>query len=164
MKSIRRENKHAMTLWEKTLYAIFAANIAIIIIAYLIYFYYFKTESLLLMLLGADFFIGALALTWWVVPRKPRIIQFAGDPDSIFLGRPLVDDNEPQEKLTYTKQTIKKISSTNVQTNKTASSNKCAYCNQIDFLPYVCNYCRKSFCSKHRLPERHNCEELHTKT
>lgn len=29
-------------------------------------------------------------------------------------------------------------------------------------LPYKCSYCGGIFCSKHRLPERHNCAELKT--
>ena len=164
MRTLRRDNKHTMTLWEKILYTIFAAYIIVLIISYLIYLLYFNTENILLILLGADFFIITLVLTWWIIPRKPRIIQFVGDPDSIFLGRPLSDEDESEEKLIFTKSSPKKTLSTSPQTTKHIPANKCAYCNQIDFLPYVCTYCRKPFCSKHRLPERHNCEQLHTKT
>lgn len=27
-------------------------------------------------------------------------------------------------------------------------------------LPYICKYCGKSFCVEHRLPEKHQCENL----
>jgi hypothetical protein len=38
---------------------------------------------------------------------------------------------------------------------------KCDYCKKsLEGLPYKCRYCRKDYCSKHRLPENHNCKEL----
>ncbi|RCK55912.1 CDC48-associated ubiquitin-like/zinc finger protein 1 [Candida viswanathii] len=33
----------------------------------------------------------------------------------------------------------------------------CQYCNQLDFLPFVCEFCNKTFCSNHRTIEQHNC-------
>ncbi|SMN22872.1 similar to Saccharomyces cerevisiae YNL155W CUZ1 Putative protein of unknown function [Maudiozyma saulgeensis] len=36
----------------------------------------------------------------------------------------------------------------------------CAYCRQIDFLPFHCKYCDSDFCSKHRLKEDHHCSSL----
>lgn len=165
METLRRDNKHNVTLWEKVLYVIFATNIIFLISGYLLYVFYFKdSTNVLLMLLGANFFIIAISLTWWVIPRKPKIIQFVGDPDSIFLGRPLTEEYEQEEKLTFTKPMVKKSISSGSEANKNTISKKCAYCNQTDFLPYICNYCRKPFCSKHRLPERHECKELHMKT
>lgn len=39
--------------------------------------------------------------------------------------------------------------------------NNCFYCGkELEYLPYICRYCGKSFCSEHRLPERHECEGL----
>ena len=38
-------------------------------------------------------------------------------------------------------------------------TNKCSCCKEIiDGLPFKCKYCGKYFCSKHRLPENHNCK------
>jgi uncharacterized protein len=35
---------------------------------------------------------------------------------------------------------------------------KCDYCNEeIDYLPFTCRYCGKSYCKKHRIPENHQC-------
>lgn len=34
----------------------------------------------------------------------------------------------------------------------------CQYCNQLDFLPFVCEFCNKTFCSNHRTIEQHNCK------
>ncbi|KXA91927.1 hypothetical protein AKJ63_00380 [candidate division MSBL1 archaeon SCGC-AAA259D18] len=36
----------------------------------------------------------------------------------------------------------------------------CDYCGEEVTLPYTCGYCGGSFCSKHRLPENHDCEGL----
>lgn len=37
---------------------------------------------------------------------------------------------------------------------------KCEYCSAEESLPFNCVYCRKYFCSDHRLPESHQCSEL----
>jgi hypothetical protein len=35
---------------------------------------------------------------------------------------------------------------------------KCDYCNEdIDYLPFTCRYCGKSYCKAHRIPENHSC-------
>jgi len=34
-----------------------------------------------------------------------------------------------------------------------------ASCNQIDFLPFKCGYCRHTFCSEHWKPSQHDCLE-----
>eukprot|EP00918_Siedleckia_nematoides_P019557 GHVU01041747.1.p1 GENE.GHVU01041747.1~~GHVU01041747.1.p1 ORF type:complete len:310 (+),score=23.45 GHVU01041747.1:55-984(+) len=36
----------------------------------------------------------------------------------------------------------------------------CQYsgCNQLDFLPFVCSFCEKTFCLNHRCPADHRCE------
>ena len=34
-------------------------------------------------------------------------------------------------------------------------------CEHREAFPFKCSYCGKSFCTKHRLPENHNCEQLH---
>ena len=35
---------------------------------------------------------------------------------------------------------------------------KCDYCTEeIDYLPFTCRYCGKSYCKKHRIPENHEC-------
>jgi hypothetical protein len=40
---------------------------------------------------------------------------------------------------------------------------KCDFpgCETKEALPFKCNYCQKFFCTKHRLPENHNCDKLH---
>lgn len=37
-------------------------------------------------------------------------------------------------------------------------------CNQLDFLPYVCEQCGQTFCGQHRLPESHHCKKTVTQT
>ena len=38
---------------------------------------------------------------------------------------------------------------------------KCKFCNsKIERIPFKCGYCNQTFCSEHRLPEKHNCETL----
>ena len=38
---------------------------------------------------------------------------------------------------------------------------KCYFCEEeITELPFKCKFCQEFFCSKHRLPEKHDCEEL----
>ena len=32
-------------------------------------------------------------------------------------------------------------------------------CTVVDYLPYVCDHCKKRFCSDHRMPEAHSCEK-----
>lgn len=35
---------------------------------------------------------------------------------------------------------------------------KCSYCNQeLETIPFYCHFCGKYFCSRHRLPENHQC-------
>ncbi|EJS42000.1 YNL155W [Saccharomyces arboricola H-6] len=36
----------------------------------------------------------------------------------------------------------------------------CAYCKQLDFLPFHCSFCNDDFCSNHRLKEDHHCRWL----
>nr|5IJ4_A Chain A, CDC48-associated ubiquitin-like/zinc finger protein 1 [Saccharomyces cerevisiae S288C] len=36
----------------------------------------------------------------------------------------------------------------------------CAYCRQLDFLPFHCSFCNEDFCSNHRLKEDHHCRWL----
>ncbi|MHA1230993.1 MAG: AN1-type zinc finger domain-containing protein [Candidatus Helarchaeota archaeon] len=37
---------------------------------------------------------------------------------------------------------------------------KCHICGQEIYMPFKCKYCGKMFCSKHRLPENHNCDKI----
>jgi len=34
---------------------------------------------------------------------------------------------------------------------------KCSYCEEDELLPFQCPFCHGNFCSKHRLPENHEC-------
>ena len=36
----------------------------------------------------------------------------------------------------------------------------CESCDEDVDLPFICSYCKKSFCIDHRLPESHNCSNL----
>ena len=36
----------------------------------------------------------------------------------------------------------------------------CAYCGEMQDMPFECNYCKDPFCAKHRLPEEHRCVKL----
>jgi len=37
----------------------------------------------------------------------------------------------------------------------------CEYCNnKIIEIPRPCKYCKKCFCTEHRLPESHDCKDL----
>ncbi|MBE8540104.1 rhomboid family intramembrane serine protease [Geoglobus acetivorans] len=38
---------------------------------------------------------------------------------------------------------------------------KCDICGKDELLPYKCSYCGGTFCSDHRLPEKHSCEGLY---
>ncbi len=38
---------------------------------------------------------------------------------------------------------------------------KCSKCGIEVYMPFVCNYCGESFCANHRLPENHNCKNIH---
>lgn len=38
---------------------------------------------------------------------------------------------------------------------------KCDVCGKDELLPYKCSYCGGTFCSDHRLPEKHGCEGLY---
>lgn len=40
----------------------------------------------------------------------------------------------------------------------------CAFCRQLDFLPFHCSYCNKDFCSTHRVRESHLCSSLNQKS
>ena len=37
---------------------------------------------------------------------------------------------------------------------------KCAYCGEMQYMPFECNYCKDPFCAEHRLPEEHRCVKL----
>jgi len=37
----------------------------------------------------------------------------------------------------------------------------CDICGKEEFLPYRCSYCGGTFCSDHRLPEKHQCEGIY---
>ena len=37
---------------------------------------------------------------------------------------------------------------------------KCAYCGEMQDMPFECNYCKDPFCAEHRLPEEHRCVKL----
>lgn len=45
----------------------------------------------------------------------------------------------------------------------TPISGKCGICNESVMMPYRCSYCDRTFCSKHRLPENHECDGLKKK-
>ncbi len=35
---------------------------------------------------------------------------------------------------------------------------RCDHCeDEVDYLPFICRYCGKSYCKKHRIPENHEC-------
>jgi len=36
----------------------------------------------------------------------------------------------------------------------------CAYCGDLQDMPFECNYCKDPFCAEHRLPEDHRCVKL----
>jgi len=36
----------------------------------------------------------------------------------------------------------------------------CAVCGERVYLPFHCEYCRKYYCDKHRLPFDHNCTNI----
>lgn len=36
----------------------------------------------------------------------------------------------------------------------------CSFCDDTMMMPFVCSLCMKKNCSKHRLPEQHNCENI----
>ncbi|MBO3797490.1 MAG: AN1-type zinc finger domain-containing protein [Thermoproteota archaeon] len=38
---------------------------------------------------------------------------------------------------------------------------RCEACGSEVVLPFICSYCKGTFCSHHRLPEAHNCQMLH---
>lgn len=40
----------------------------------------------------------------------------------------------------------------------------CYHCGKEAVMPFKCNYCNLTFCSKHRLPESHNCSRLPDRT
>ena len=37
---------------------------------------------------------------------------------------------------------------------------KCAYCGEMQDMPFECSYCKDPFCAEHRLPEEHRCVKL----
>jgi predicted nucleic acid binding AN1-type Zn finger protein len=37
---------------------------------------------------------------------------------------------------------------------------KCAYCGEMQDMPFECNYYKDPFCAEHRLPEEHRCVKL----
>lgn len=39
-------------------------------------------------------------------------------------------------------------------------SKYCFLCQKTELLPYTCKYCGNSYCSEHRIPEKHNCADL----
>lgn len=45
--------------------------------------------------------------------------------------------------------------------NKRKRVAKCDVCGREEDLPYKCPYCRGTFCSDHRLPEKHGCDGLY---
>ncbi|MBO3769386.1 MAG: AN1-type zinc finger domain-containing protein [Thermoproteota archaeon] len=38
---------------------------------------------------------------------------------------------------------------------------KCEFCGSETPMPFICSFCKGTFCSYHRLPEAHNCQMLH---
>ena len=36
----------------------------------------------------------------------------------------------------------------------------CYFCQNTELLPYTCKFCGNSFCSNHRIPEKHNCKGI----
>ena len=38
---------------------------------------------------------------------------------------------------------------------------QCSFCSIDQDLPFTCSYCKMVLCSSHRLPEKHNCIQLH---
>ena len=37
---------------------------------------------------------------------------------------------------------------------------ECDFCGNKSLMPYKCRYCQGRYCSEHRLPENHRCEDL----
>jgi predicted nucleic acid binding AN1-type Zn finger protein len=40
-------------------------------------------------------------------------------------------------------------------------SNRCVLCNYKSTVIIYCKFCENNFCLKHRLPEVHNCKNIH---
>jgi hypothetical protein len=36
---------------------------------------------------------------------------------------------------------------------------KCAFCSNVEYIPFQCSVCEKYYCSEHRLPESHGCKK-----
>ena len=67
-------------------------------------------------------------------------------------------------------ENVKKRVYASIIVPKDMVSVRCVICEkELVILPYICKYCGKHFCVEHRLPEKHNCENIekvmeHTRT
>jgi len=73
----------------------------------------------------------------------------------IELQQTIKQTNEKLNNIYY-----KKMSTKVQETGMLDVGTHCAYCRQIDFLPFHCKYCDGDFCAKHRLKEDHHCSSL----
>lgn len=46
----------------------------------------------------------------------------------------------------------------NVESSMMDIGKNCFKCNQLDFLPFVCEYCKLVYCEAHRKPHQHQCK------
>ncbi|OLS18957.1 MAG: hypothetical protein HeimC3_47730 [Candidatus Heimdallarchaeota archaeon LC_3] len=109
------------------------------------------------LLIGILIFTFSLYFAYFLIPRKPKVIYFYGDSRSNeeYYSEKRLRTEIDLRSLDKEENNIEKIKSV-----KTKFAPGCSICHKRELLPYVCKYCRRSFCSEHRLPEKHSCDGL----
>ena len=137
-----------LTREEKQLYFLILIFVLLTLISYIIAS---EDNRFFFFLFGITVtFVSLLALLW-LIPRKPRIIYMYGGSRK----SPRLEDDVPTIDLSKASPPARRSSKTSKDKTKA-----CYYCKKVELLPFVCSYCQHSFCSDHRLPERHDCEGL----
>ncbi|MHA1982865.1 MAG: AN1-type zinc finger domain-containing protein [Candidatus Hodarchaeales archaeon] len=107
------------------------------------------------LLLGINILLLSTYFSFLIIPRKPRVIHLYGDSST---NSEYHSDEQFVPEINLRK--FDREATKGRQPKKTNISNACFFCQKKEMLPYVCKYCMNSYCTDHRLPEKHNCKDL----
>lgn len=106
---------------------------------------------------GFSILFFSIFIGYLILPRRPRVVSLYDDQRPYYNQySDLEKEDEPIEQINLT-DLDRKSEKYFSRKPKNTKSQACFYCKTIELLPYVCKYCGYSYCSNHRLPERHNC-------
>ncbi|MHA1989419.1 MAG: AN1-type zinc finger domain-containing protein [Candidatus Hodarchaeales archaeon] len=107
------------------------------------------------LLVGINILLLSIYFSFLIIPRKTKVIHLYGDSRR---NSDYYSDEQYVPEINLRKYDQEDTKSK--QSKKSSISKACFFCQKREMLPYVCKYCMNSYCTDHRLPEKHNCKDL----